>query len=274
MTDLVQDLEEEARRRFARWDPTLWASLVEGPARTLAEGLEETGQPAAKTRPILESYLRLGAEAVGLGYLFPPTVGGNFFTLAWTELIPRHLARLPPARQAAALATCWNLGENLEASPVWVRRIFLRLTVGMDDLAGLEDLVSRVSQRALAPPATVLGAAFASTWVHLAAEDHRFLPGALHFVAPTVVCVHDRHRTAAGGREAATVGVWLDDTPLLLGSMGCKDEPQDSGLDFGRLEELARRDPRAGDWFAMAANAWRAAVTLETSQFLVALLPA
>jgi hypothetical protein len=56
--------------------------------------------------------------------------------------------------------------------------------------------------------------------------------------------------------------------------MGCDEAPApDPGLRLDLLEELERRQPMAADWRAMAANEWRAAVTLETSQYLVALLP-
>jgi hypothetical protein len=39
------------------------------------------------------------------------------------------------------------------------------------------------------------------------------------------------------------------------------------------VDDLAKRDPRARDALNSAANDWRAAITLETSQFLVAIYP-
>ncbi|HSB60743.1 MAG TPA: hypothetical protein VLI67_03420, partial [Vicinamibacteria bacterium] len=184
------------------------------------------------------------------------------------------LAALPPDRQPQAIADCWNLGENLEGSPPWLRRVFLRLCGEERGLGSLAALVEEVSREALVEPAKRLGSQPRIVWIHLAQEDPRFLPGPLHFLAPTVVCVHDRLRRAAGGREAATQGAWLAERPLPLGPMGCADVPGNGTPEsFERLEDLARRDPRAGDWLACAENAWRAAVTLETSQFLVALLP-
>src|SRR5262245_30986953 len=216
----VEDLEAAARRRFVNWDEYLWKELMAGPAVELASGLEGAGAGEA-ARPLLESYLRLGCEAIGLGYLFPAATGvESFFTFAWTQLIPALLPRLPAARAAQALAACWNLGENLESSPPWLRRIFYRLARGLRSLDELGGLAERVGRLALEPPAGSLAAGASSLWISLADEDRRFLPGALHFVAPTVVCVHDRQRTAAGGREAATVGVWLADPPLVLGAMG------------------------------------------------------
>lgn len=273
--DFVAGLEAEARLRFVRWDAALWKEVVAGPARELAESLERARAGPEHGEAVLTSYLRLAREGIGLGYLFPAAAAGgeNFFTLAWAKLIPRSLAALPPSAQAETLAVCWNLAENLESSPVWLRRIFLRVCASRDSLADLPSLVADVSRRALEEPGRTLGERSGLRWLYLADEDRRFLPGAVHFVAPTVACVHDRHRTAAGGRDAVTMGAWVTDPPLLLGPMGCKESPSDPGLRIELLEDVSRRDPRAADWFAMAANAWRAAVTLTTSQFLVALLP-
>jgi hypothetical protein len=273
--DLVAQIEAEARRRFVHWDPALWSALVGGPAHELAAALERAGQPPERSGPLLESYLRLACEGIGQGLIVPASAGASTFTtLAWTRLLPDSLASLPPGRQAGALADCWNLGENLEASPFWLRRLFLRSCAGLTGVADLPALVERVERKATKPPARRLGSSFESRWVPLAEDDRRFLPGALHFLAPSVICVHDRHRGAAGDRDAGTAGVFLDDPPLALGAMGCDQQPaNDPGLDMDLLEALSRRDPRVDDWHAMAANDWWAAVTLTTSQFLVVLAP-
>jgi hypothetical protein len=274
-SDLVSELEDSARGRFVRWDGSLWRELCGGPARALAEALTAAGTPAGPGEAILTSYLRLASEGIGLGYLFPASAGAeSFFTLAWTKLIPRSLASLPLERRAEVLAECWNLGENLESGPAWLKRIFLRIFSDRASLTDLASVVADVSRQALGEPERKLLRSARPHWVHLAAEDVRFLPGSLHFLAPTVVCVHDRHRTGGGGRDPATVGAWLSDPPLFLGSMGCREPPpSDPGLRLDVLEGLEKRDPRASDRHAMAANDWRAGVTLETSQFLVALLP-
>jgi hypothetical protein len=248
-------IEAEARQRFVRWNAELWSELVE-------EG-----------RRLLESYLRLGAEGIGFGHLFPASAGENFLTLAWRRMIPRLLPGVPRSRRAQALADCWNLGENLETSPAWLGRIFTRLAPSVSRLERLSELVSSVSEQALGEPSRRLGDTPRVDWVPLAQEDRYFLPGALHFVAPTVVCVHDRARGAEAGREAPNVGVWLSDAPLSLGTMGCREEPAASSDRLDLVERLARLDPRATDVLNASANDWRAALTLETSQFLVVLLP-
>lgn len=274
---LPDQIEAAARRRFVKWDAQLWRFVLDGPALALAQGLTRSGLDAARAGALLEGYLGLAAEGIGLGYLFPESSGAqSFLTQAFYRLLPAALPGQPPEAAARALADTWNLGENLERSPAWLRRLFVRLTPGPESLLDLERLVADVEARALRPPAQKLAGSWALHWLHLAEDDPRFLPGAVHFVAPSVACVHDRHRgTAQAGREGVSLGVWLDEKPLLLGAMGCGETPAlDPGLDLGLLEEVARRDRRVDSWLAMARNEWRAAVSLETSQFLVALLPA
>lgn len=272
MGNLADELEAEAKTRFVRFDTKLWRELLDGPARELAGSLQASGAPQERSQRLLENYLRLGCEAIGLGYLFPQSVGSSFFSAAWNRLIPASLARLPASKQVQALADCWNLGENLERSPLWLRRIVLRLAGALDGLEGLDGLVNNAAT-ALAEPLAKLDGEPRIEWIDLAEEDRRFLPGTLHFVASTVVCVHDRHRTAQGGGEAVTVGVWLADAPLALGTMGCGEKPGRASDRVDLLEHVQKADQRAVDVLNAAANDWRAALTLETSQFLVALLP-
>ncbi len=251
--------------------------IVEGPARRLEQALRAAPGAAVAKGALLESYLRLACEGIGLGYLLPATLGAdNFFSRAFRELLPEGLPGLPEAARTAALADSFNLGENLasESTPAWLRRIFervlLRRLAGGASLLDLGSLVADIESKVGAAPSTRLAAKqFAVDWIHLGEDDPRFLPGPVHFVAPTVVCVHDRQR---GGGDPVTVGVWLESPPIVIGSLGCRAEPpKDPGLDVALLEGLARRDPRAVEWLAMARNDWRAGVTLVTSQFLVAL---
>lgn len=280
MSDPLAEMEAQARARFVRWHAGLWREVVDGPAQRLAAALEAGAQPEAQRQALVGSYLRLACEGIGLGYLFPSSPDGdNFFGLAWRTLLPEGLARLPAPRQAQALADCWNLAENLEKEAVWLRRIFTRVCGGGVDLGGLERLVQDVARRALEPPARALGPALSVRWIHLGEEDRRFLPGSLHFLSPTVVCVHDRLRMAVAGEEAVTLGVWLTDPPLVLGPMGCREGPKPpgeaalaAGLDL--LEKTTRLDARAADGHEVARNEWRAALTLATSQYVVGLLPA
>lgn len=275
MSRFVEELEASARGRFVRWDPALWRELLEGPVPKLGQALAGSGTSPAAGEELLRAYLRLGAEAIGLGYLYPASAGRqNFFTLAWSDLVPRLLADVAEAERAGVLAQLWNLGENLESAPPWVQRIFCRVGARLTSLSDIEARLRETVAPALEPPRQKLGHKTQPFLVHMAAEDSRFLPGALHFLAPTVLCVHDRHRTAVGGREAATQGLWLADTPVLLGAMGCRETPEVAHEQTPSLTWLTWNDPRVDDWHATVVNDWRAAGTLHTSQFVVVLAPA
>jgi hypothetical protein len=275
MSSFVNELEANARGRFVRWDSALWNEFLWGPVPKLGQALAASGAHPAASEELLRGYLKLGAEAIGLGYLYPASAGRqNFFTLAWSDLLPRLLADAPVAERAGVLAQLWNLGENLESAPPWVQRIFCRVAAGLTSLSDIEARLRETAAAAMEPPKEKLGNKTQPFLVHMAAEDSRFLPGAVHFLAPTVLCVHDRHRQAVGGREAATQGLWLTDgEPMRLGAMGCRETPEVTHEQTPALTWLTWNDPRVDDWFATAVNDWRAAGTLHTSQFVVVLVP-
>lgn len=274
--DLGARIAEQSRRRHASFSDPFWAEIVEGPAARLAASLAGAGSTREELEALLRAYLELAAEGMGAGLLFPASAGADsFFTLAFLEAIPAGLAGLPRDARAPTLASCFNLGENLGNAPLWLRRIFVRLARRNLALAGLDEVVARVEREALAPPARRLGAADPHHLVSLADEDPRFLPGAMHFAAPTVLCVHDRHRTAAAGRPAESCGVWLADPPVVLGSLACREEVRpEKGAAARQLARVAAADRRVSPAFSTAANDWRAAASLVTSQMVVALVPA
>ncbi len=271
--DWLAELEERARARFVHWDGALWRRIVSGPAHQLGAAFGAAGAGAAAEQA-LRTYLELACEGVGLGYLYPLEVGReSFFSLAFWTLLPRDLPRLPPARWGEALAQCWNLGENLETSAPWLRRLFARRVRALAALEGLEAMVADVSRQVLEPPSVQLGGVVRQEWLVLADEDRRFLPGAMHFLAPLVLCVHDRLRTGGGGRDAAAIAVWLGDAPLVLGPMRCDEQPSVDARLPHAAQTIVSADPRVTEPYAACGNAWRCALTQLTSQFLVTVLP-
>lgn len=274
-TSFADELETQARGRYVRWDAELWRELLQGPAQRLGEALSRSGTSDALAAELMRAYLRLGSEAIGLGYLYPATAGRqNFFTLAWSDLVPRLLASVPEPTRANVLAQLWNVGENLESAPPWVQRIFHRVSQRLDSLEGIEERLRDTATLALEPPSAKLGDRAQPFLVDMSREDSRFLPGPLHFLAPTVLCVHDRHRHAVAGREASTQGLLLGETPIPLGAMGCRETPEVTHAKSPHLTSVAKTDPRVDAWFATVANEWRAAGTLDTSRFVLVLAPA
>jgi hypothetical protein len=149
---IVTALEEAARRRFVRWDAALWRELLGGAGARFAAAVGDAEVP------LIESYLTLAAEGIGLGYLVPAASGvENFFTLAWTKLLPDKIAAVPEgARRAEALAQCWNLGENLEGADAWLKRLFSRRCRDLASLAELPALAEKVGAIASEAPAVTV----------------------------------------------------------------------------------------------------------------------
>jgi hypothetical protein len=150
LSELAASLAEAGRRRFVSWDDATWSALCRGPARALEAGLRERGFPDTAVASLLRSYLELGAEGVGQGYLHDAASGPlGFLGHAWHEGLPETLPRLSPDQASLLLADCWNLGENLENAPIWARRIFTRALAdrrgqGLKDLHGSSRLVPQV----------------------------------------------------------------------------------------------------------------------------------
>ncbi len=274
--ELIARLEAEARARFVRWDPALWAQVVAGPAELLAAGLSAAQRPGEDARGLVESYLRLASHL----FAREGTGAETFLSKAWLELIPRALPAVAAHRRAEVLAQCWNLGENLLQRPPFLDVIFQRVAVDSGAVSDLPALVSEVERQVFQPPdeAPLTAGATSAVWIDTRAEDPHFLPGACRLVAPTVACVYDRLRTGGGGRPPVALGVWLRPEPLLLGPMRGLDETAaepagDPGFD-GLWAPHARADRRLSAPYHEVRNRWRALCSLWTSQQLVALLPA
>jgi hypothetical protein len=270
----VDELADAARLRYVHWDHALWQRFLSGPAVLMSQALGNAPGDPVLTQRTFQAYLRLASDGIGHGYLFPAESGAeNVFGLAWNTLLPKLLPQVAPERRAGALAACWNLAENLELGPLWLRRLVHRALVELPRLDDLEALIAHVEQQAFAEAGPALDHARQVVWIDLAAEDRRFLPGSLHHLAPRVVCVHDRERTGGAGLDPLTCGVFLGAAPQLLGPMGCTDVVPVAPLEPALAEAASRLDVRFDAVYSAARHEGSALVSLQTSQRVVALLP-
>lgn len=191
-------VEAAAAPRFARWDPGAWRRHVAGPFRIFA-----VRTPTAAVR---KAYLTLSAEALGLGLLDREGFA------RW--MILRHLP-YQSGVEVPTLAALWNVAEGLAAAPLWLQRL---ASASVTAPTTALPQVAATLQRALGevPPARFSGP---FRLVAHGPPSTTFLPGALHFVAPRVLCVHDRLR--AGAHAAWELG----DEVRGLGEGGCLGDP-------------------------------------------------
>ena len=280
MADLIAELEERARKRYVRWDQGFWRRVLDGPARELAASLRAAGTDDAAAQQLLESYLRLACEGIGLGYFFPPELGEGFFTHAFFRLIPAGLAGVPHQERARALADAWNLGENLEHAPAWWRRMFVRLSDGAT-LGALQALVVRASRDALGEPSARLagrtlhllidlGAKTASSCPERSISSHP--PSCAFTIGDEAASARDTRRLAGGSAARARPDGLRRERRPELGSPRPRRRPREAGPARERRaerggERLARRAhardlavpggdlPRVSETYAEAADA-------------------
>lgn len=267
LTDIARELSRDAAARHARWDANTWQELVDGPAAALEKSLGLGGDA------VVRAYLELCAEGVALGYLFPESSqASGFLNVLFRVFVPERLAKVPAPLRLPTLAGLWNLGENLEAQPFFISAIFMRKLQRLEALSNLEALVEDVTAalERNPMPGAPLRRAF---WMDASESDRRFLPGGMHFLTPTVVCIHDRFRTAAGGRQAVTTGVWLSETPLGLGPTRCTEGPALTHTPSLEISELQRQDPMVDELFTTTRSDAGLVISLRTSQRIVAVLP-
>lgn len=201
--DMVDQFAAEvaglARRNSSQFDAARFGALVATRVRELWPLIRGAPHAAA----VLRSYLRLVAEAVGMGCLIEDARGQqrDFLSDLLVNQVPARLPEVAPERRTACLAQLWNLGEGLLQEPAWLNRFamaFAHEASAAGDLLALPAHLTAVLEPVLAPRPP-------SQWAgpcQLVVLDPRpvtdgFLPGEMHLAAPAVVCVHDRRRAGS-----------------------------------------------------------------------------
>lgn len=190
---------DEGARRFAKWDAALYRDLCDGPAKRLWQRLAAKPKGAA----VLDAYLTLAVEAIGLGHIDRAGFDGlargreaaNLIALLWLGTIPDRALDGKPEVQIDRLVKAWNAGEGLLGASPWLNRY---ATASLHDLSSIDQLEAelvRVLEPALVAPApSSFRGPFAVSTLDATQLDDRFLPGDMHLAAPAVLCVHDRKR--------------------------------------------------------------------------------
>jgi hypothetical protein len=202
MTDGSETLSIDARRLYHRWSAETWEAFCRGPAADL--GLRLASRPDGGR--LLEAYLALAREAVGLQYIDrasfdeDPTTMPTLLAALWTEALPRLLPAARPDEAGALLERAWNAGERLIHEPAWLNRYLVARLAGLDRPDRFEAWLreSLVPVLQAPPPARWTGPL--SFGVLEGAGGDGFLPGRIHLAAPTIACVHHRREE---GRQVA-----------------------------------------------------------------------
>jgi hypothetical protein len=194
MSDALQavaaEMAEAGRRASSRFDADRFHDLAGDVGATLWELIGD--EPHAQV--VLRSYLRLVAEAVGMGCLVPDADGNprDLLSHLFGNLVPFNLERVPPGERAACLAALWNLGEGLLQEPAWLNHYAIAFCDYTDLRALPGRLATSLEPVLVPPPPSGWAGPCTVAVVQPATIIDVFLPGAMHLATPSVVCVHDR----------------------------------------------------------------------------------
>lgn len=213
---LLDEMTAYGRQQHSRFDAAAFRAIG-ADAAAMIWGETHAAPGAGR---VLRSYLRLLAEAVGMGCAVrdPSGAHANLLSLLFAELVPMLLPAVAAERRPRALADAWNLGEGLLAEPAWMNRYAAALCGRLASLDELAEHLAAVLAPALAPrpPSGWRGPSTVRVLDARAVRDD-FLPGAMHLAAPSVVCVHDRRA------PRSQLGLFLDyaGRSSLLGPTPC-----------------------------------------------------
>ena len=198
----AHELAAQGPRKHAGWDAELFETLVSGPARMLWNAL--SAEPRGDR--VMAAWLKLAAEAVGLGYVDRASVrfcvtGQGPTPESMTPmcrclllLAPAQLPAYPADRAVALLARTWNLCEGLAAQPLWLNRYVDSVAASEPPaLEQLEEFLATTLEPALTPArAAAFSGPFTLAMLNTRELMDDFIPGDMHLAAPAVLCVHDR----------------------------------------------------------------------------------
>src|SRR5262249_31819622 len=144
MSDAFDEIAErrgdDGARRFARWDLALYRALCQGPAKRLGRRLKAKPFGAA----LLDAYLALAGDAIGLGYVDQEgydaltkegRAAANLIALLWIKKLPERRFEGDPEQQIDLFAKAFNVGEGLLGEPGWLNRY---VAASLHDLAELD----------------------------------------------------------------------------------------------------------------------------------------
>ena len=191
--EIAAEMAAHGRRTSSRFDAARFQAIAGTQGRQLWQQIEGERRALA----VVRSYLRLVAEAVGMGCLVEDAGGRQRDVLS--ELlavqVPARLSQVPAGRRAACLAMLWNLGEGMLQEPAWLNRFAIAFAGDAESLLALPEHVATVLEPVLVPPPPSQWAGpCALAVLDLRRAQERFLPGEMHLAAPSVVCVHDRRQ--------------------------------------------------------------------------------
>ncbi len=224
-TQEINRVKKQGQEQYAHWNNELFMEICEGAAQICWNKI----QHQHNKEKVFAAYMELIREGIGnayitqsieewqYDYLIPKNsyqidiTWNSFLEYCLLKEIPLNLSQIPAEQQLELLTKIWNLGENILEEKPWIGLYILSRAEELPTLSKIEDFLIEIMTPLLRPSEK-------SNWqspYKVSILDGRkihdnFIPGDMHQVAPSVVCVHDRRLSNVYG------GIFLNNEPNTL----------------------------------------------------------
>ncbi len=237
----INRVKKQGQKQYAHWNNQLFMEICKGAAQLCWHNIRHQ----QNKEKVFAGYMELIREGIGHAYITQSIPKWQYDYLSrnrsYKELnmtcnsflehcllkeIPLTLSQVPAAQQLELLTKIWNLGENILQEAPWIGLYILSRAEERPVLPQIEDFLIEMMTPLLRP-------AEKARWsppYHVSVLDGRdihdnFLPGDMHQVAPSVVCVHDRRLSNVYG------GIFMTSKTLLFHNQ-CLGNSQSEACDI------------------------------------------
>jgi hypothetical protein len=224
-TQEINRIQKQGQKQYAHWNNELFMEICKGAARLCWHNI----QHQQNKEKVFAGYMNLIREGIGGAYITQSLQEWQYnymikasrqqLNITWNSFleycllkeIPLTLSQVPAAQQLELITKIWNLGENILQEAPWMGLYILSRAEELPALTKIEEFLIEIMAPLLQPPEK-------ARWqppYRVSILDGRdiqdnFLPGDMHQVAPSVVCVHDRRLADVYG------GIFMNNAPKTL----------------------------------------------------------
>ncbi len=225
-TQEINRIHSLGQKQYAHWNNELFLEICKGAARLCWHNIRNQHNK----EKVFAGYMDLIREGIGSAYITQsiPEWQYNYLiknkkathqalNITWNSFleycllkeIPLTLSQVPAAQQLELITKIWNLGENIRQETPWMGLYILSRAEELPALTKIENFLIEIIAPLLRPPEKARPPYRVSILDGRDIHDN-FLPGDMHQVAPSVVCVHDRRLDGVYG------GIFMNNAPKTL----------------------------------------------------------
>ena len=224
----INRVKELGQKQYAHWDNELFMDICKGAAQLCWNSIRKQ----SNRDKVFAAYMELIREGIGCAYITQSLSSGHykyliknqktlnkFLGITWKSFLeyclikemPLTISQVPAQQQLDLMVKVWNLGENIRQETPWKGLYILSRAEELPTLTKIEKFLVDTMAPLLRPPAPARWQPPFRVSIIDGCDIHDdFLPGDMHQVAPSVICVHDRRLAGVYG------GIFMNNEPNTL----------------------------------------------------------